>query len=276
MMDLCIVSYNAKDKLERMINTMDPSEREGLYRILVRDNNSTDGSSQYIREQLGQGRIDELTIGPNVGYAYACNELAMEGYNDIVALLNGDVWITRPQLLQVQQFFNSHPDVDIMGPKQRDERGYITHAGIFGPNNAPKHRGWKMRDPHDKLYRDIVDATTLSGAAYFVRREVWEELAGADEFQHIYDTVNKQTSRILNVPETDALGAFLPTPFYYEETFCSYYARHKGFKVVYNGEISIGHSWHGSVTTGSKMDQMFKVSRKMFRYACSSLGIEHD
>ena len=76
------------------------------------------------------------------------------------------------------------------------------------------------------------------------------------------------------------LGAFLPTPHYYEETWCSYFARHRGYNVVYDGSVSIGHSWHASSPKPgegySEADSKFKVSQEIFRKACDQLGIERD
>ena len=76
------------------------------------------------------------------------------------------------------------------------------------------------------------------------------------------------------------MGAFLPTPHYYEETWCSYFARHLGYNVVYDCSISIGHSWHASSPKPgegySHADAQFKVSQSIFRNACDQLGIERD
>ena len=72
----------------------------------------------------------------------------------------------------------------------------------------------------------------------------------------------------------------LPTPHYYEETWCSYLARHRGYNVVYDGSVSIGHSWHASSPKPgegySHADAQFKVSQSIFRNACDQLGIERD
>ncbi len=74
----------------------------------------------------------------------------------------------------------------------------------------------------------------------------------------------------------DATGAFLPTPHYYEETWCSYFARHLGYNVVYDGSVSIGHSWHKSSAVGGEADSKFKESQSIFRKACDYMGIERD
>lgn len=274
--DLCFVSYNTLDLTKRSLGALNLDERDGIYQVFVQDNDSTDGSSEYLDKVLANHDIDYVIHSANVGYAFACNRLATKGTGDIIALLNSDVWMSNDDVVAAQKFFDENPDVAIMGPKQRDEQGYITHAGIFGTNKAPKHRGWKVHDPHDKLYRDVVDAVTISGSAYFIRREVWDTLSSGLQYREIYDRIARETAEILGVEPEFNYGAFIPSGMYYEETGCSYIARHNNYRLVYNGEISIGHSWHGSIKTGSKMDRLFKVSAKQFARALDELGIEHD
>jgi hypothetical protein len=173
--------------------------------------------------------------------------------------------MTSEDCIKIENIFNQNPEIHILGPKQRDENGFITHAGIIGTNISPKHRGWKEHDPNDVLYKDRVNCVTVSGSAYFVRREVWNAMTNNEQYRQIH-------------PE--ATGAFLPTPHYYEETWCSYFARHLGYNVVYDGSVSIGHSWHASSPKPgegiSEVDKYFPISRDIFRRACDFIGIERD
>ena len=165
-------------------------------------------------------------------------------------------------------------NADVYGPKQRDEKGNITHAGIFGTNTKPQHRGWKAKDPGDELFRDTLGAVTVSGSAYFVKKAVWENLTYDPQYIELLGYLVGSGK----VPSWSILsdGAFLPTPHYYEETWCSYFARHRGYSVIYDGHVSIGHSWHASSDVGGEQDSMFKVSQSIFRDACDLMGIERD
>lgn len=260
MIDLCVINYNTKDKLERLVSSLTAEGyKDCLFNLLIADNGSTDGSVDWLKES--PPGFARTMLNENVGYSAACNQLAYHGSGDIIGLLNADVWFNEDDILAIQKSFDDNPSQAIMGPKQRDEAGYITHAGIFGPNTAPKHRGWKQYDPEDKLFRDRQQACTVSGSAYFVRRSVWEEMTNHSDYQKV---------------APGATGAFLPTPHYYEETWCSYFARHLGYEVWYDGTISIGHSWHASSKIGGHADGYFKMSQKIFRQACDTLGIERD
>ena len=266
MIDLCVVNYNTKDKLKRFLDTLHSDvNNPNLWSLYISDNGSTDGSWEWLDSVKDSYRISGGWNNENIGYSAACNMMADYSNGDIIGLLNADVWMTSNDVSRIQNIFDENSDIHILGPKQRAENGYITHAGIIGTNTKPKHRGWMINDPNDMMFRDRIDCVTISGSAYFIRREVWNALTNHPKYRELYP---------------DAIGAFLPTPHYYEETWCSYFARHLGYNVVYDGSVSIGHSWHASSpkpTEGySHADAMFPISREIFRKACDHLGIERD
>lgn len=277
--DLCIVSYNCLDKTKRLIESLFTPKNIGYFDLCIFDNSSTDGSAQMLKEYASKYPMKLVCSNKNYGYAAACNRMAQVTSNEIIGLLNCDTWFNDGDIPKLIQSFIDTPEAAVIGPKQRDERGLITHAGIFGTNSAPKHRSWHEPDSGDKLFRDKTECVTVSGSAYFVRRQVWNEALKTSGYLEIFNKYALQTAGILEVPAKSILefpGVFLPTPHYYEETFASYFLRHLGYKVCYDGSISIGHSWHATHPMGSKMDGMFKISQVMFREACDYFGIERD
>lgn len=270
MIDLCVVNFNTQDVLNRLITVLYQSDHPN-WKLYVADNGSGDTSPEFIKSDP---RIDEYRLNENIGYARACNQLASLGSGDIIGLLNSDIWFTSEDVDAIQASFDADPEMAIMGPKQRDEHGYIVHAGILGTNDKPRHRGWKELDTLDRLYRDKVEAVTVSGSAYFIRRSVWETLSrDCDYTMWLADLADQGF-----IPRNyEPVGAFLPTPHYYEETWCSYFARSQGFKSYYDGSISIGHSWHASHDHGSVADTShFRISQNLFRMSCDKFGIQHE
>ena len=263
--NLCTVSYNTKDLITRQIRYLEKEyadEHKELFDLTIYDNCSGDGTQGALLDWENPPDWATTIFGEeNRGYSYACNYLGSKGDAEIIGLLNADVWLTANDAKKIAESFDKHPEMDIMGPKQRDENGYIRHAGIEGTNTAPKHRGWAVHDPDDTLFRDYKEMVTVSGSAYFIRRSVWDALTNDEEYQAL-------------VP--GAQGPFLPTPHYYEETWVSYFARHRGYRVFYDGSISIGHTWHASHKVGSEHDKKFSISQRIFRDACDIMGIERD
>lgn len=203
------------------------------------------------------------TVNENIGYARAVNSSVRWAQDDEmdfdnIAIFNADTEFTNPFCFQsCVDLLDSSPDIAIVGPLQYDGFGRVTHAGILGTNDRPFHRGWKSFV--NDSFRDVIDGVTVSGSAYFIKRSVWEELTSDEGF-----------AELNGLPS----GAFLNTDLYYEETWCSYFARYKGYRVVYNGEAEMIHH-HDSSPNPSK-DQKIMKSKKQFAAACDRFGIIHD
>ena len=207
------------------------------------------------------------TFGDNIGYARAANFVirnareCMDSDPAVIAIFNADTrFIDRGCVDSCIDLLMSNDDVAVVGPMQRDSAGKITHAGIVGTNSKPIHRGWMSNYPDQ--YRDITDAVSVSGSAYFIKTSVWDEMTACPLY-------------IQAAPS--ALGAFLPTQHYYEETFCSYHVREHGYRVLYNGEAEMIHEWHKASEVNGEVDvKIMPESKKLFEHACNLHRIEHD
>lgn len=269
--DLCVVNYNSKDHLKRFIKTLNSDLGElKPWKLYIADNGSEDGSREYLEEAFTP---ENVVFNENIGYARAANQLARMGMSEVIGILNADIWMSTSDVFSIIKSFQD-PRVHIMGPKQRDEGGRIRHAGITGTNTKPMHRGWNAEDPMDLQYRDFKSMVTVSGSAYFVRRDVWGALTNDPDYQHMLKTFVDMG--LLTKDRLDYTGPFLPTRHYYEETWCSYFARHRGYGLYYDGRVSIGHTWHGSHEKGSTVDKLWGESQALFRAACDYFKIEHD
>lgn len=196
----------------------------------------------------------------NVGYAYACNHAVVDSEADVFAFFNADTRILPGSIEPLYFNLMTHDDWGVIGPRQVDDDGKLTHAGILGTNQKPQLRGWMKRD--NPAFCDVRDdAVSVMGSAYFVKRKCWEQLTLCTDFQEQH-------------PGTP--GAFLPTQHYYEETWVSYHARAHGWKVVYYGLSKMIHRWHKASPVGGQADAQFRPSQKVFRAMCDRHGIERD
>jgi GT2 family glycosyltransferase len=268
--DLLVVSYNTKDKLKRLVETLNSDYEDFVWNLHIRDNGSTDGSVELLHEMWqdpDRYRIYGIDTGENIGYARAINWMVAHSCGaDIIAAVNADTWFTTKHVKQVIKTFEDNPNQAIMGPKQMDEMSVIRHGGILwwgrkgGAN--PLHRGWSQADPQDILFKDRIRCWTVSGSLYYVRRSVWNELTNCPKYQEFTG---------------GAEGAFLPTPHYFEETFCSVHAQKHGHEVWYDGTVeTAGHSWDASAPIGVPSKNYFQISQGMYVQACEALEIEHE
>ena len=99
MIDLCIISYNTKDKLKRLIDTLSSDYKSDMFNLYILDNNSQDGSQEYLTEVVEpMGWSGEIILSSfNYGYSFGCNLLASRGRANVIGLLNADVWLYTDQ-----------------------------------------------------------------------------------------------------------------------------------------------------------------------------------
>lgn len=258
LLDLVAVTYEAPRETGAFLASL--KHIDVPFRLTVIDNASP---SETVRQTILTGLPSTagnclgatyIFNDENVGYARAINAgmLAWPDPAPYAAILNADVEFLPSESIQaVTDHFEHFPYVGIIGPRTMDDRGRFTHAGIVNTKLKPRnhHRGWLEFD-NGTQYRDIRNVNTVSGATYFVRREMWDQLTKCPLYQEA---------------APGAEGAFLPTKHFYEETFCSYHARYHGWRVVYFGETAMIHKWHRSSPVGS---QNFNVPREQFMEAC--------
>lgn len=219
--------------------------------------------------QAQPGLAWQASFSWNIGYASACNAGAALGSSGVVALFNADTILAEDTLQRCYDFLAGHPSVGICGPRQVDEAGRITHAGIFGTNEQPRLRGWKQQG--NDFQDERLDAVSVSGSAYFVKRIVWEQLTSCPVYQQFLED-----RRFDDSMAHEREGAFLPTQHYYEETWASYHARAHGWKIGYVGSATMIHKWHKASPVGGHADRAMPESRLLFRDACDHHGIGHD
>lgn len=162
-------------------------------------------SYRWYPVMVDQGcHVDWLNTKTNVGYGSACC-LGVEGRDsEVYGFFNADTKLTSGVLEEMEQALLSNDDWGLIGPRQVDSRGRITHGGILGTNTAPYQRGWQELDRGQ--YTEVIeDAVSVMGSAFLVKKACWDELHNCRTFREVHP---------------DAPGAFLPTFLYYEETFC--------------------------------------------------------
>jgi GT2 family glycosyltransferase len=262
MIHLVMVNYHTPHDVRRFIGSYRENPPEAPHHLTVVHVAATSQDIASTDTWSDQPHVEVLTSIDNIGYARACNRAAFENTTDedrYVVFFNADVRLRKGAVDECVDALEQNSEWGVLGPRQVDSKNRLTHAGIFGTPTKPQHRAWHGWD--NGRYSDVREAVTVSGAAYFVRSETWKELTVCPTYRFI-------------APE--ATGAFLPTPHYFEETFCSYHARAHGWKVVYYGPACIEHEWHQASPVGGWAERQFGVSQKLFREACEKHNIEHD
>jgi len=159
-------------------------------------------------------QVTLLRAGRNLGFAGGNNLGIRKAQGDIIVLLNDDTEVAPDWLSVARRSIESLPDWGILGAKLLyPDKTTIQHAGgTIQPNALTQHIGNGEIDIGQ--YDTIKQCDYVTGAAFFIRREVVDTIGLLDE------------------------GYF---PIYFEEVDYCFRARAAGYEVYYVPGIKVLH-----------------------------------
>lgn len=154
--------------------------------VIIADNGSTDDSLSFLQQHYPDLRI--IALDKNYGFAEGYNRALAQVKADYYVLLNDDVEVTPNWIQPVVEQLEMNQNTAIAQPKllmfdQRDTFEYAGGAGGFIDRYGyPFCRGRLFTTLEKDLgqYNDSREIFWASGAAMFVKSEVWNELGGLD------------------------------------------------------------------------------------------------
>lgn len=161
------------------------SEKDGAA-VYVADNGSTDSSVEAVKKNFPSVRL--ITFPENYGFAEGYNKAIAAVEEEYVVLLNSDVEVTEHWLRPMTAYLDAHPEVAACQPKIRSwrQRELFEYAGASGGfidrYGYPFCRGRIFdRVEADKgQYDEVSSIFWATGAALFIRREVYNGVGGLD------------------------------------------------------------------------------------------------
>ncbi|MFC4721649.1 glycosyltransferase family 2 protein [Geojedonia litorea] len=186
-----ILNWNGKELLQTFLpSVISYSEPADIY---VADNASTDDSVTFIKTTFPTVKV--IQNKQNGGYAKGYNDALNQIDADIFCLLNSDVEVTQNWLQSIITEFKTHPETAIIQPKILDfkKKSHFEYAGAAGgfidKFGYPFCRGriFNTIEPDEGQYSTNATIFWASGACFFIRKSVFDELNGFDEsfFAHM-------------------------------------------------------------------------------------------
>ena len=205
-----ILNWNGADVMRRFLPSVLQHTTLPETEVVVVDNGSTDDSMAYLQSlsstpEAKAAHLRIIAYPENYGFATGYNRAIASMDSEIVVLLNSDVCVTPDWLTPVLSYMKQHPEVGAAQPKilaynsllahQKDASQPVTfeHAGAAGGYidklGYPFCRGRLMSYvAEDKgQYETVAKAFWVSGAAFFIRTELYNKLGGLDDsfFAHM-------------------------------------------------------------------------------------------
>ena len=184
---IVILNWNGKKLLEQFLPSIIEHSPVQFSDIYVADNASTDDSIDFITSSFPNVKIIKNTT--NVGYAKGYNEALKHIDSDIYALVNSDIEVSENWLIPILAEFKKNATTSIIQPKIKDynNKYFFEYAGAGGgfidKYGFPYCRGriFNTIEKDTQQYDDTHLIFWASGACFFIRKKVFEELNGFDE-----------------------------------------------------------------------------------------------
>ncbi len=182
---IVILNYNGVDLLKKFLpSVINNSEKHQIYVI---DNNSNDNSVDFVEKNFKE--IIIIRNEENYGFAKGYNEGLKQINEEVVCLLNNDVEVTTNWLNPVIKTFQKEIETVVIQPKILDfkNKNMFEYAGAAGGfidyYGYPYCRGriFGEIEKDNGQYDDDIEIFWASGACFFIRKNVFDELNGFDE-----------------------------------------------------------------------------------------------
>jgi GT2 family glycosyltransferase len=188
-----VLNWNGIALLQRFLGSVVKLSADRDTAVYLADNGSTDGSVNWVSENLSDVRI--IRFEKNHGFAGGYN-LALKQINaEYYVLLNSDIEVSGGWLNPMVDFMDQNPDVASCQPKIRSyhNRNNFEYAGAAGgfvdKYGYPFCRGriFDHIEKDDGQYDNCTDIFWSSGACMMVRSGAWTRCGGLDDdfFAHM-------------------------------------------------------------------------------------------
>jgi len=180
---IIIINFKTKELTRKCLDFIFKVFKNESFEIILIDNNSQDQSVGYFKIFFGN-KIKIIENAENYGFGRANNQAAEQATGDLLFFLNSDTLIDKNIWPAVCDFFAKEKNLGILAPQLILPDGspqpfaygrFLNLTGLFCPRQI-------IRAMPSKPFS--VD--WVSGAAFFIRRELFERLGGFDEKFFMY------------------------------------------------------------------------------------------
>ena len=197
-LSVIIVNYNVKYFLEQCLCSVQKALNNLHGEIIVVDNNSSDGSMDYLQPKFSS--VNFIANDKNLGFGKACNQGLAIAKGKYILFLNPDTIVAEDCFKKCIDFFESHAGAGALGIRMIDGSGnFLKESKRAFP--SPQTSFYKLTGlarlfPHSKTFsryhlgyldenkNHVIDV--LAGAFMMVRKEVLDKLGGFDEVFFMY------------------------------------------------------------------------------------------
>ena len=198
LISFCIVNLNAKSHLISCLKSISMSTKCGFFEIIVVDNNSNDGSIEFLRYQYPEVRL--IINLRNDGYTKAINKALRLSKGKYKVVLNPDTELMPNSIDILVNHMKSSKNIGIIGPKVLNmdgsfqkscRRGVANPRAVFSyflglsekfPNNK-KFNGYNLNHLDENIIHEV---SGVSGSCMLINNNLINKIGYFDERYFAY------------------------------------------------------------------------------------------
>jgi len=235
------VNYNTCFLVEELIRFFKTAGLPFSYRLVVVDNNSTDGSQAMLQQVEWDGLI-YIQTNENLGYGRGMNRGMQAVRSQYACIMNTDLILNQEALSALWSFFEARPEAGvaspvIMGSDQRVQ-GFLFLPSIWSLYSQTiskiRSKRWKLRV--EKADTPLTVPGVL-GAFFMIRRDLFTDRLFDEDFF-----------------------------FYYEDSELAHRYWKRGIPCFVLPQVSITHL--GGQSTSAEGGRLFQESRRIYLEKC--------
>ena len=171
LVSVIIVNYNGKNHLEKCLESLMKINYNN-YEIILVDNNSSDGSIQFIEKFYPSIRL--IKLKDNLGFAEPNNIAVKESKGDLVLFLNNDTTVDPNFISEMIKVIKNDPKIAICQSLLLKPDGTVDSSGDFLTTLG---RAYSSKEKPEQV-REIFSPR---GASMLVKKNIFIELGGFDK-----------------------------------------------------------------------------------------------
>jgi N-acetylglucosaminyl-diphospho-decaprenol L-rhamnosyltransferase len=234
VVDVCVLTWNTAELTATALTNLASSNQGVAYRVLLRDNGSSDGTAQAARDALPDAEIDAGK--DNLGFAAGINRLLARSASPYVLILNSDAWPADHALERM-----------VIAARERDDKAVIAPR-LLQPDGRSEHSTW----PFPSLGLSALYAT---GLRRVLPHHLAEHMMLAPDWRHDRSRyVGWAVGAALLIPRAvlDRVGGLDERYFFYgEDVDWCWRATDAGYQIWFDSEAVVHHIGGASSTQRS-------------------------
>ncbi|MCM1544647.1 MAG: glycosyltransferase family 2 protein [Ruminococcus sp.] len=191
----CIVTYNGKKIIERTISSVLESTKGVDFQLFIVDNNSTDGTPDFIRERFPQVTVIESKA--NSGFGAGHNKVIPFLNSKYHVVINPDIILKDDVITELANYADTDDRIGLLSPQILFEDGTLQKLGKRNPTVRYLGDHWfrKGDEPSKTMIEYCMldmptdkpfEVTNATGCFMFFRTSVFKQLGGFDERFFMY------------------------------------------------------------------------------------------